>query len=54
MMDEERAREILGTTCLITGLFSPYINWQGDDTVAIRGEFTAEDLEAIVWWMRNK
>ena len=32
-----------------------YLEWQvGDDMVTIDTALTADELEAIAWWMRNK
>jgi hypothetical protein len=60
-MDEPRAREILGipngSDHLNDGRNVDWIRWprHGDrDVVLLDGDFTADDLEAIAWWMRNK
>ncbi len=56
-MTEEKAREILDGYIRRNDLygFDPHILWwHGDDDVHINGNFTAEQLEAIAWWMRNK
>ena len=60
-MDEENAREILGNVIKPNGMLfmgndNPcYISW-GDigDIVYLEGGYSAETLEAIAWWMRNK
>lgn len=63
-MDEQRAREILGDRIesdgrLVAGLSpknsgSEYMGWTPDDEIAaLDGRFTADELEAIAWWMRN-
>lgn len=56
-MNEERAREILGQTIRQdNGLFdgSQYTEWSvGDKDVVLDGRFNIEELEAIVWWIRN-
>lgn len=67
-MDEELAREILGDMCDVLGnradptikadgglySLSAYLSWDiGDRQAIIDGEFTADELEAIAWWMRN-
>jgi len=57
-MNEEKAREILGdcistTNELYAGL--EYISWATGYTHAcLDGHYTADELEAIAWWMRNK
>jgi hypothetical protein len=57
-MDEEKAIEILGDWISDDGdLFDlgAYISFEkGDQTVSLDGHFTADALEAVVWWMRNK
>lgn len=59
-MTEERALEILGPAVDGTNsLFSlgHYIAWpaHGDPlTITLDSNFMLEELEAIVWWMRNK
>lgn len=58
-MTEERAREILGNKInkddrlyLCEGVF---VSWfVGDLLAEVDGEYTADELEAIAWWMRNK
>lgn len=60
-MDEQRARDILGDAVYETGhLYNGSafnINWSPTDQpeyVSLEGSYTAEQLEAIAWWMRNK
>lgn len=64
MMNEEKAREILASVELELGALNSgslnhrgtrdeYISWSGDEKVMLDGKFTADDLEAIAWWMRN-
>lgn len=32
-----------------------YMSWQpGDDNITLDSEFEVEELEAIIWWMKNK
>lgn len=55
-MDEAKAREILGEWIKPDGTLhhlDPYINACHED-VSLDGGFTTDELEAIVWWMRNK
>ena len=56
-MDEEKARKLLGDSIKEDGLYSLgwYLGWtHGDADATLDGSFTADDLEAIAWWMRNK
>jgi hypothetical protein len=62
-MDEQKARLILGIppdliNPISTGLWihtSAYIDMRrGEATILIDGDVTAEQLEAIAWWKRNK
>ncbi len=54
-MDEQRAREILAGSIDGKGLYSQCLDWEyGDEKVEIDGEWTADELEAIAWWMRHK
>jgi hypothetical protein len=65
-MDEARAREILGSTIELDDSLMDndgigYVAWplyencQMKKTEAcLDGDFTADQLEAIAWWMRNK
>lgn len=60
-MTEPRAREILGPALRDSGvlsesIYSPfaYAHWEpGDAKAILDGGFTADELEAIAWWMRN-
>lgn len=32
-----------------------YLSWYvGDEEATLDGDFTADELEAIAWWMKNK
>ena len=65
-MDEARAQEILKDAIEAAGLYhldaldasargEGHLNWIAPNSyVILDGEFTAEKLEAIAWWMRNK
>lgn len=56
VIDESKAREILGNAIVPDGLQSLgwYLAWSHDDAEAVLdGRFTAEDLEAIAFWMRR-
>jgi hypothetical protein len=62
-MNEKEAAEILNgndgnTVCLDDGsLYSIgwYLNWDpGNKDADLDGQFSADQLEAIAWWMRNK
>ena len=59
-MNEQRAREILGRRIQAdNSLMDPsdYVAWpsaSGGDVVCLDANFSADDLEAIAWWMRNK
>jgi hypothetical protein len=64
-MDEQKAREILGESItdpalddksyiLAPGGFH-FMSWKkGSITITLDSEFCVEELEAIVWWMKNK
>ena len=56
-MNEERAREILKRHIRPNGGLGScerYLSWEpGDMTITLDDFFTPEELEAIVWWMRN-
>jgi hypothetical protein len=56
-MNEERAREILKNHIRPNGGLRPdnrYISWQpGEITITLDDYYTADELEAIAWWMRN-
>jgi hypothetical protein len=53
-MDESRAREILDKCN--EGFDSPYYDLKFDyfGKRCLDGYFTADELEAMAWWMRNK
>ncbi|MEE7625455.1 hypothetical protein V3O24_04715 [Methylobacter sp. Wu8] len=58
-MDEEKVRKIIEPEIFKEdgGLYDLgwYLSWnKGDESATLDGEFTADDLEAIAWWMRNK
>ena len=60
-MDEKRARKILGIFVEPNGglwNLGQYLSWPpagGDKRYAVLdAQFTADELEAIAWWMRNK
>lgn len=56
-MNEQRAREILGNTIQSDGSLregQQYTYWKpGESNVTLDSDFTADELEAIAWWMRN-
>lgn len=58
-MNEEQSRKILAgdigeNGSLLANRSGPFIHWAaGDAKVCLDGDFTAEYLEAVVWWMRN-
>jgi len=56
-MNEQQAREILGDYDKNEGWFtniSEYVEWfQQNEKAALDGEFTADQLEAIAFWMRK-
>ncbi len=57
MMDRERALVILNTDIQPCGrlhCLGRYLNFHpGDDTATLDADFTADELEAIAWWMRQ-
>ena len=65
-MTEEKAREIisglLNSKCKTTGwlfgndnICAHFIDWgQGKGDVSLEGDFTAEQLRAIAWWMESE
>jgi len=57
-MNEKIARALLDDAVMSDGdLFSLgwYLYWEnGKEYATLDGYFTADDLEAIAWWMRNK
>jgi hypothetical protein len=63
MMTEARVREILGESTIRAGDWlvagdaggRAALLWRpGDAAAACFDTFTADELEAIAWWMRNK
>ncbi len=57
-MNEEQARKILGDAVHPDGSLyqlGQYLCWNGkEDDACLDADFTADELEAIAWWMRNK
>jgi hypothetical protein len=57
-MTKTRAEEILGDAIdpIDNGLSSVrYLSWTpGDRLATLDDSFTADELEAIAWWMRNQ
>lgn len=57
-MDEAKARAILNTDVRSDGslyCLGRYLSYTpGDSTACLDADFTADELEAIAWWMRNK
>lgn len=57
-MTEQRAREILKVHVQHDDSLEgdvEYVGWTpGDKEAVLDGRFTADYLEAIAWWMRNK
>ena len=58
-MDESKALKILqemnairDNNCLYN--ISGYLNWHGEETAILDGDYKPEKLEAIAWWMKNK
>ena len=59
VMEEIRVRQILKPESFGEDgdLYDPggYFSWDiGDITACLDGNFTADELEAISWWMRNR
>lgn len=56
-MDESRAREILGEAVQEDGSLHRFLHqlivWVPGLAVRLSGEFTADELEAIAFWMRK-
>ncbi len=56
-MDEEQARKILSTWVQPDGglyCLGKYISWTpGEQSICLDDYFTPDELEAMVWWMRN-
>jgi hypothetical protein len=59
-MDEAQARQILGSSVQEEGAVlksggRPYFSWRrGREWATLDGMFSADELDALVWWMRNK
>ena len=59
-MDEKKARKILGDRIFSNNtLYSivQFVAWpsaHGKKHAVLDAEFTADELEAIAWWMSNK
>jgi len=58
-MTEDDVRKILDPNVFAEdgGLFDLgwYLGWnKGNKTACLDGDFTADELEAIAWWMKNK
>jgi len=63
-MTEDKARLVLGAIA-VDGIYERNqidisvplgedVRWAGSNIAGINGEFTAEELRAIAWWMDNK
>lgn len=59
-MNEEKARKILAEwvqpdgTLFCLGHYTAWPAAGGKEHAVLDAEFTADELEAIAWWMRNK
>jgi hypothetical protein len=55
MMNEERARGIL-TAHANSSAFADrgWVRFTSDGFVQLDGEFSADFLDALAWWLRNK
>jgi hypothetical protein len=59
-MNEQKVREILKDAIsiednrLIPGNCYSQSWYPGDKTINIDGEYTADELKAMAWWMENK
>jgi len=57
-MNEKRAREILGDSIQEDGSLydcGRYLIWGIDEErITLDSRFTVADLEAIIWWMKEK
>ena len=59
-MNEEKAREILGDTVtkddelFHLGQYTSWPLYGEKNDICLDANFTIEELEAIVWWMKNK
>jgi hypothetical protein len=56
-MDREMAVRILGETVQLDGSLynlGHYTAWDvGDQDIVLDDRFSAEELEALAWWMKN-
>jgi hypothetical protein len=57
-MNEQKAKELLKDHITPNGGLrrndERYISWQPKESaVTVDGEFTTDELEAIIWWMQN-
>ena len=48
-MDETTARQVLNN--MFEGMV--YVSWRSEDDVILDGNYSIEELEAILWWMKN-
>jgi hypothetical protein len=57
-MNEQRARDLLGSRIQAGNSLADdleYLAWEPDgEQATLDGRFTADELEAIAWWMHNK
>jgi hypothetical protein len=56
-MDEAQARAVLRDTVQENDdlyCVSPWISLRSASEICLDGDFTADELEAIVWWMRKR
>ena len=58
-MNEKEARETIGSEAIEddSGLYEIdwYLEWRVEkDFATLDGTFSAKELEAIAWWMKNK
>lgn len=58
-MNSEKAQEIIGDIMNaendIGPSYRPWMYWvAGDEHICLDGDFDADELEALSWWMRNK
>jgi len=57
-MNEKKAEKILKDWACEDGSLHDsvkYLNWyKGNKIILLDGDFTAEELKAIAWWMENK
>ena len=57
-MNREEAEAILANYIQPNGRLynvGGYVSWNpGNSKITLDGEFTAEELEAMAWWMKNE